>query len=110
MDETIAIENTAEASLETPLDSSVDIISQNSNLSRNNEMSNLGWAFQNANLNFNNEATSSRHSPPQRKWIRDHPFELIIGDANASVQTRRATQDECLYSAFLSQEEPKVVE
>ena len=42
MDETIAIENTAEASLETPLDSSVDIISQNSNLSRNNEMSNLG--------------------------------------------------------------------
>ena len=40
----------------------------------------------------------------------DHPFELIIGDANASVQTRRATQDECLYSAFLSQDEPKVIE
>ena len=111
MDETTAIENSARASVETPLDSSVEIISQNSNQFRNNEISDLGGAFQHGNLNSNNEATSSRQShPPQRKWTRDHPFELIIGDANASVQTRRATQDECLYSAFLLQDEPKVIE
>ncbi|KAL8125113.1 hypothetical protein AgCh_012695 [Apium graveolens] len=59
----------------------------------------------------NTEATSSRANlPPQRKWTKDHPFELIIGDATSKVQTRRATQDECLYSSFLSQEEPKRVE
>ncbi|XP_063948047.1 uncharacterized protein LOC135152146 [Daucus carota subsp. sativus] len=111
MDETTAIENSTEASVETPLDSSVEILSQNSNQFRNNEISDLGGAFQHGNLNYNNEATSSRQSfPPQRKWTRDHPFELIIGDANASVQNRRATQDECLYSAFLSQDEPKVIE
>ena len=58
-----------------------------------------------------NEATSSRTNlPPQRKWTKDHPFELIIGDSNARVQTRRATQEECLYSSFLSQEEPKKIE
>ena len=39
MDETTAIENSARASVETPLDSSVEIISQNSNQFRNNEMS-----------------------------------------------------------------------
>ena len=95
MDESTAIENSAEVLVETPLHSTVEIISQNSNQSRNNEMSSLGGAFQNANLNSNNEATSSRQSlPPQSKWTRDHPFELIIGDADASVQTRRATQDE----------------
>ena len=57
------------------------------------------------------EATSSRSSlPPQRKWTKSHPFELIIGDVSAKVQTRRATQNECLYSSFLSQDEPKKVE
>ena len=106
-----SVETTLEGSVETPQGSSVERMSQSFNQSRNNEMSNLGGAFQHGNLNFNNEATSSRQSlPPQRKWTRDHPFELIIGDANASVQTRRATQDECLYSAFLSQDEPKVIE
>ncbi|KAL8121885.1 hypothetical protein AgCh_018575 [Apium graveolens] len=57
------------------------------------------------------EATSSRANlPPQRKLTKSHPFELIIDDAISKVQTRRATQDECLYSSFLSQEEPKRVE
>ncbi|KAL8126839.1 hypothetical protein AgCh_013948 [Apium graveolens] len=45
----------------------------------------------------------------RRKWTRDHPFELIIGDASSRVETRKATQEECLYSSFLSQEEPKKV-
>ncbi|KAL8156757.1 hypothetical protein AgCh_001747 [Apium graveolens] len=59
----------------------------------------------------NTEATSSRANiPPQRKWTKNHHFERIIGDATSKVQTRRATQDECLYSSFLSQEEPKRVE
>ena len=57
------------------------------------------------------EISSSRSNlPPQRKWTKSHPFELIIGDANEGVKTRSATQNECLYSSFLSQEEPKKVE
>ena len=57
------------------------------------------------------EASSSRSSlPPQRKWTKSHPFELIIGDAGDGVKTRSVTQNECLYSSFLSQEEPKKVE
>ena len=59
----------------------------------------------------NNEASSSRANlPQQRKWTKDHPFELIIGDVSSRVQTRRATQEECLYNSFLSKEEPKKVE
>ncbi|KAL8157708.1 hypothetical protein AgCh_002420 [Apium graveolens] len=59
----------------------------------------------------NTEATSSRANlPPQKKWTKNHPFELIIGDVTSKGQTKRATQDECLYSRFLSQEEPKRVE
>ena len=48
--------------------------------------------------------------PPQRKWTKSHPFELIIGDAGDEVKTRSVTQNECLYNIFLSQEEPKKVE
>ena len=55
--------------------------------------------------------SSSRSSvPPQRKWTKSHPFELIIGDANEGVKTRSATQNECLYSSFLSQKKPTKVE
>lgn len=47
------------------------------------------------------EITSSRLDlPPQRKWTRSHPYELIIGDVSAGVKTRRATHEECLYSTF----------
>ena len=42
--------------------------------------------------------------------LKSHSFELIIGDANEGVKTRSATQNECLYNSFLSQEEPKKVE
>ncbi|KAL8147831.1 hypothetical protein AgCh_005231 [Apium graveolens] len=56
----------------------------------------------------NNEASSSRANlPQQKKWTKDHPFELIIGDASSRVQRRKETQDECLYSSFISQDEPK---
>ncbi|KAL8125339.1 hypothetical protein AgCh_012869 [Apium graveolens] len=59
----------------------------------------------------NFEASSSRANlPQQRKWTRDHPFELIIDDASSRLQTMKATQEECLYNSFLSQEEPKKVE
>ena len=59
----------------------------------------------------NNEASSSRANlPQQRKWTNDHPFKLIIGNVFSRVQTRRATQEKCLYSSFLSKEEPKKVE
>ena len=56
-------------------------------------------------------ASSSRQQlPPARKWTKDHTPELIIGNPEAGVQTRSATQNECLFHTFLSQEEPKKVE
>ncbi|KAL8126096.1 hypothetical protein AgCh_013398 [Apium graveolens] len=45
-----------------------------------------------------------------KKWTRDYPFELIIGDASSRVQTWKVTQEECLYISLLSQEDPKKVE
>ena len=35
---------------------------------------------------------------------------MIIGNPESKVQTKRATQNECLYMNFLSQTEPKKVE
>ena len=59
----------------------------------------------------NHEARSSRSNlPPQRKWTKSHPFELIIGETSSRVKTRRATQEECLYNSFISKEEPKKLE
>ena len=56
-------------------------------------------------------ASSSRQQlPPARKWTKDHTPELIIGDPEAGVLTRSATQNECLFHNFLSQQEPKKVE
>ncbi|KAK1394100.1 hypothetical protein POM88_013156 [Heracleum sosnowskyi] len=56
-------------------------------------------------------ASTSRHDlPPARKWTASHTPDLIIGDPDAGVQTRSATQNECLYYNFLSKEEPKKVE
>ena len=48
--------------------------------------------------------------PPTRKWTKDHTLELIIRNIEACVLTRSATQIECLFHNFLSQEEPKKVE
>ncbi|KAK1402380.1 hypothetical protein POM88_001985 [Heracleum sosnowskyi] len=57
------------------------------------------------------QAESSRsHLPRQRVWNRDHPFHLIIGDPDTGVRTRRTSQNECHYSGFLSETEPKKVE
>ena len=67
---------------------------------------------QHQDQNHENKISSSSRSnmPPQRKWTKIHPFELIIGDVNEGVKTRSATHNECMYSSFLSQEEPKKVE
>ena len=55
-------------------------------------------------------AESSRANLPKAvKWRRSHPEDQIIGDAGARVQTRRATANECQYSGFLFQMEPKKV-
>ena len=35
---------------------------------------------------------------------------MIIGDPDVGVRTRSATQNECLYSMFLSKMEPKKIE
>ena len=88
------------------------------NLNSTNRSMNLGGAslsqrsISNQEIPLNDqEASSSRSNLPlQRKWTKSHPFELIIGDAGDGVKTRSATQNECLYSSFLSQEEPKKVE
>ena len=58
------------------------------------------------------EGTSSsrKQLPPVRKWTKDHTPELIIGDPEAHVLTRSATQNECLLNNFLSQQELKKVE
>ena len=57
------------------------------------------------------QGESSRSVPPIRSvWSRDHPFELIIGDPYVGVRTRSATQNECMYSVFLSKMEPKKIE
>ena len=57
------------------------------------------------------QGESSRSNlPRQTIWNRAHPFELIIGDPGVGVRTRRATQNECHYSGFLSEMEPKKVE
>ena len=58
----------------------------------------------------NNAETSRMNLPRERIRCRDHPWELIIGDPKACVQTRRASQNECYFSGFLSKIEPKKVE
>ena len=55
--------------------------------------------------------SSTPNLPRRTVWSRDHPFELIIGDPEAGVTTRRrANQHECNFLAFLSEKEPKEVE
>ena len=59
----------------------------------------------------NNHAESSRMTlPRERTWSRDHHWELIIGDPEAGVQTRRVSQNKCYFFGFLSEIEPKKVE
>ena len=62
------------------------------------------------NTNPGGASTSRNNLTPARKWTKDHTPDLIIGDPDAGVQTRSATQNECLYNNFLSKEEPKKVE
>ena len=85
-------------------------ISTSRNLNPFSRSMNLGGASQ-SHITLSNqecplndqEASSSRSNlPPQRKWTKSHPFELIIGDAEDGVNTRSTTQNECLYSSFLS--------
>ncbi|CAH9116305.1 unnamed protein product [Cuscuta europaea] len=44
--------------------------------------------------------------PHVRKWTRAHPPDLILGNPSSGVCTRSATENECLFSFFLSQTEP----
>lgn len=64
--------------------------------------------------NSESHAESSRQFPRERVWNRDHPFELIIGDPDAGVSTRRNARADlaniCLFSGFLSKLEPKEIE
>ena len=106
------------SSVDNSISTSIDNSSSTNNPSTTNQTSSLRFmhlegALQNnrAEQDFDNEAISSRSNlPPQRKWTRDHPFKLIIGDAAVGVKTKKAIMDECLYNSFLSQEEPNKVE
>ncbi|XP_074347353.1 uncharacterized protein LOC141686204 [Apium graveolens] len=67
-----------------------------------------GYGDRTQNNNSNTESSRAQ-LPRATKWNKSHPEDLIIGDPNSRVQTRRATANECLYSGFLSQMEPKKV-
>ncbi|XP_071712883.1 uncharacterized protein [Rutidosis leptorrhynchoides] len=45
--------------------------------------------------------------PHTTKWTIDHPIYQIIGDLDAPVRTQSASNNECLFAAFLSKVEPK---
>ncbi|KAJ9545769.1 hypothetical protein OSB04_025476 [Centaurea solstitialis] len=47
--------------------------------------------------------------PHTTKWTRAHPLHQVIGSKTAPVKTRSATQNECLFAAFLSRHEPSNV-
>ena len=80
------------------------------NVGNNSGGDNRGSTSHSQHQNVSQEE-SLRSVPPIRSvWSRNHPFELIIGDLDVGVGTRSATQNECLYSGFLSQMEPKKIE
>lgn len=54
--------------------------------------------------------SSERNLSMTIKWDRDPTNDLIIGDPNTDVRTRRYVADEYLFACFLSQIEPKTVE
>ena len=62
------------------------------------------------NTNPGGASTSRNNLTPARKWTKSHTPDLIIGDPDAGIKTRSATENECLYHNFLSKEEPKKVE
>ncbi|XP_071694793.1 uncharacterized protein [Rutidosis leptorrhynchoides] len=45
--------------------------------------------------------------PHTTKWTVDYPIHQIIGDPDAHVRTSKASNNECLFAAFLSTIEPK---
>ena len=98
--------------------SNTDDITQTDESSENNIENTLsGGASMETQENYFKDATdaggasnSRQQLPPARKWTKDHTHELIIGNPEAGVLTRSATQNECLFHNFLSQEEPKKVE
>ena len=54
--------------------------------------------------------TSMNNLPSAKKYSRDNTEDLIIGDPSSGVQTRRSTQNECLFSCFLSKNERKKID
>ncbi|KAK1380648.1 hypothetical protein POM88_027392 [Heracleum sosnowskyi] len=88
--------------------------------SLNTEQSNSGGASENADGQQENQESMDQggesnngersHLPTARKWTQAHTPDLIIGNPDASVKTRSATTNECLFHAFISQTEPKKVD
>lgn len=71
--------------------------------SRDVSQSNQAESKQNQPSKEDEVTPSRKNLTSQRKWVKSHPVELIIDNANDGVKTRSATRDECIYSSFLPQ-------
>ncbi|KAJ9557666.1 hypothetical protein OSB04_012280 [Centaurea solstitialis] len=60
-------------------------------------------------INLRIELLPAPTLPHTTKWTRAHPLHQVIGSTSASVKTRSATQNECLFAAFLSNHKPSHV-
>ncbi|XP_071714321.1 uncharacterized protein [Rutidosis leptorrhynchoides] len=58
-------------------------------------------------INTSLDDGSTSPLPHTTKWTVDHPIHQIIGDPDAPIRTRKASNNECLFAAFLSTIEPK---
>ncbi|KAK1384246.1 hypothetical protein POM88_021981 [Heracleum sosnowskyi] len=113
------VEGEREEAQQDTASESVEETDSNSD-SSNSEPSNSGGASDAAESQHMNQESMDQgggsnndarnHLPTARKWTQAHTPDLIIGDPDASVRTRSATNNECLYHAFLSQTEPKKVD
>ena len=60
-------------------------------------------------VDLRNDQSTYQPHPHESKWTKAHPPNQIIGNPSTSVQTRKATANECLFSTFLSKIEPQKV-
>ena len=60
--------------------------------------------------NLKDTNSTSQETSHNRRLDRDHTTEQIIGNPNACVRTRSATQNEHFYGGFLSQNDPKKID
>ncbi|KAL8103609.1 hypothetical protein AgCh_027981 [Apium graveolens] len=116
--ETITSDSTQETSVERSSDSSSSNYDE-SNTDNNGDTDSGGTSGNNSGTTQGNNrefmdqggGSSSRSQlPSSRKWPKSRTPDLIIGNPDSGVRTRKSTQNEYLYHSFLSQTEAKKVE